>query len=203
VTVRRVTVRPIPQKELGALLRDHLGTALPRPLVAQLHEVSGGNPFYALEIARALERQGARPDPGERLPVPDDLQQLLGARLAALPTSSGKALLTVAATARPTEDLVLAVAGRRRTAGRSRGGGSRERHPSRRGSIRFTHLLLDRPSTPRPHHRRSAAFTAGWRTWSSTSRSGLAPRFVDHRSGRRRGGGARRRGSARSRTGSP
>ena len=143
VTVRRVTVGPIPQKELGALLRDHLGSALPRPLVAQLHEVSGGNPFYALEIARALKRQGARPDPGERLPVPDDLQQLLGARLAALPTSSGKALLTVASTARPTEDLVLAVAGRKDQALAGLGAAEAASVIRREGgSIRFTHPLL-------------------------------------------------------------
>ena len=32
----------------------------------------------------------------------------------------------------------------------------------------------DRPSTRRPHRRRSAASTAGWRSWSSTSRSGLS-----------------------------
>ncbi len=143
VTVRRVTVRPIPRKELGALLRDHLGTPLPRPLVAQLHEVSGGNPFYALEIARALERQGARPDPGERLPVPEDLQQLLGARLAALPTSSGKALLTIAATARPTEDLVLAVAGRKDQAPAGLVAAEAASVIRREGgSIRFTHPLL-------------------------------------------------------------
>ncbi len=143
VMVRRVTVGPIAKKELGALLRDHLGSALPRPLVAQLHEVSGGNPFYALEIARGLERQGARPDPRERLPVPEDLQQLLGARLAALPTSSVQPLLTVAATARPTEDLVLAVAGRKDQA--SAGLGAAEAASVIRregGSIRFTHPLL-------------------------------------------------------------
>ena len=60
-----------------------------------------------------LERQGARPDPGERLPVPEDLQQLLGSRLAALPTDAVGPLLTVAAAARPTEHLVLSIADRK------------------------------------------------------------------------------------------
>ena len=60
-------------------------------------------------------------------------------------------------------------------AGRSRGGGSRERHPSRRADRSGSRTRSsDRPSTRRPHRRRSAAFTAGWRSWSSTSRSGLA-----------------------------
>jgi DNA-binding CsgD family transcriptional regulator len=143
VTMRSVTVGPMAPKELGALLRDHLGAALPRPLVARLHEISGGNPFYALEIARALERQGARPDPSERLPVPEDLQQLLGTRLAALPSTSVQPLLTVAATARPTEDLVLAVAGRRDRALAGLGKAEEASVIRREGGlIRFTHPLL-------------------------------------------------------------
>ena len=42
---------------LGAthrLLRDRLGLALPRATEVRLHETAGGNPFYALEIGRAL-----------------------------------------------------------------------------------------------------------------------------------------------------
>ena len=143
VTMRSVTVGPMAPKDLGALLRDHLGADLPRPLVARLHEVSGGNPFYALEIARALERQGARPDPSERLPVPEDLQQLLGSRLAALPSTTVQPLLIVAATVRPTEDLVLEVVGRkdRVLAGL---GKAEAANVIRRedGVIRFTHPLL-------------------------------------------------------------
>ena len=143
VMVRSVTVGPMAPKELGAMLRDHLGTALARPIIARLHEISGGNPFYALEIARALERQGARPDLSERLPVPADLQQLLGSRLAALPSISVEPLLTVAATARPTEDLVVAAAGRKERA--LAGLGEAEAASVIRkegGLIRFTHPLL-------------------------------------------------------------
>ena len=141
--MRSVRVGPMAPKELGALLRDHLGAALPRPLVTRLHEISGGNPFYALEIARALERQGARPDPSERLPVPEDLQQLLGSRLAALPSSSVEPLLTVAASARPTEDLVLAVAERRDQALAGLGEAEAASVIRREGGlIRFTHPLL-------------------------------------------------------------
>ena len=85
-------------------------------------------------LLRAGARQGA-PSPGSRdrsvprpLPVPDTLQQLLGARIAALPASATHALLPIAATTRPTEDLVLAAAAGRRdraVAGFGQGGGGR------------------------------------------------------------------------------
>ncbi len=140
---RHVIVGPMAPRELGSLLREHLGAALPRPLVARLHEISGGNPFYALEIARALERQGARPDPGERLPVPEDLQQLLGSRLAALPADAVEPLLTVAAAARPTEHLVLSIADRKDHALAGLGEAESASVIRREGgSIRFTHPLL-------------------------------------------------------------
>jgi AAA ATPase domain len=71
-------------------------------VVRRLHRISGGNPLFALEIARALTGQGIRPAPGEPLPVPGDLQQLLAARLAALPSGAADVLLVVAAAARPT-----------------------------------------------------------------------------------------------------
>jgi tetratricopeptide (TPR) repeat protein len=143
LSMQRVTVGPMTSKDLGAVLRDQLGADLPRPLVARLHEVSGGNPFYALEIARALERQGARPDPGERLPVPEDLQQLLGSRLAALPSTSVQPLLAVAATARPTEDLVISVVGRKDRVLAGLGKAEAANVIRREGGlIRFTHPLL-------------------------------------------------------------
>jgi tetratricopeptide (TPR) repeat protein len=75
--------------------------------------MSKGNPLFALEIARALTGQGVRPAPGEPLPMPGDLQGLLAARLAALPSSAADGLLVVAAAARPTEDLVVAAAAAR------------------------------------------------------------------------------------------
>ncbi len=141
--LRRVTVGPMPRKALGAMLRQHLGSDLPRPLVARLHEVSGGNPLYALEIARALERQGARPDAGEPLPVPEDLQQLLRTRLAALPPTCAQPLLVVASTVRPTEDLLLAAGGPSGEVLAGLGAAEAANVIRReRGQIRFTHPLL-------------------------------------------------------------
>jgi DNA-binding CsgD family transcriptional regulator len=113
VPLQRVPVGPLPEEAMTRLLRDRTGGRLTHPILLRLHRISEGNPFFALEIARALTRRGVRPAPGEPLPVPEDLQELLGARLAALPSSAADGLLVVAAASRPTEDLVVAAAQRR------------------------------------------------------------------------------------------
>src|SRR5215218_7492663 len=113
VPLRRVPIGPLQEEAMTRLLRDRTEGGLTRPVLLRLHRISQGNPLFALKIARALTRRGVRPAPGEPLPVPEDLQELLGARLAALPPSAADGLLVVAATARPTEDLVVAAAERR------------------------------------------------------------------------------------------
>ena len=58
------------------------GATFARPTLLRLHEASGGNPFFALELARAL---GADVDPTQPLPVPATLEALVRARLDGLP----------------------------------------------------------------------------------------------------------------------
>ena len=60
----------------------------------RIHERSDGNPFFALELARALGRDV---DPLAPLPVPETLEELLRARIAGLPASTHEALALVAA----------------------------------------------------------------------------------------------------------
>lgn len=96
---------------LGRVLHDRLGTVYPRPTLHKLHETSGGNPFYALELARALE--GSTPlRPGEALPVPATLQELVQERLAALRAETIEALGVVAALSRPSLAQVADALGR-------------------------------------------------------------------------------------------
>ena len=158
VPLQRVPIGPFQEEAMTRLLRDRTEGALTRPVLLRLHRISQGNPFFALEIARALTRRGVRPAPGEPLPVPEDLQELLGGRLAALPPSAAVGLLVVAATARPTEDLVLAVAGRRDWASAGmrsvEEAGVLQRADGRLG---FTHPLLGSTvyAEATPHARRS------------------------------------------------
>jgi DNA-binding CsgD family transcriptional regulator len=112
--LRRIVVEPLSVGALQRLLRLRLGVALSRPTLLRLHEASDGNPFYALELARALERQDSELQPGRPLPIPETLQELVRDRLAALPDGAKDGLLAVSALTSPTVALV-------RAASRSRG----------------------------------------------------------------------------------
>ena len=92
----RLTTVEIEGLSVGALheaLRARLGRSLPRPTLVRIWETSGGNPFFALELARALERRGFATTPGDPLPLPSSLDELLRERLDGL----GRAALDVAA----------------------------------------------------------------------------------------------------------
>jgi len=78
---------PVPGLSLGALhriLRAELGTSFARPTLRRIEAGSGGNPFIALEIGRALMRRGVALDNPASLPVPETLVGLVGERLDAL-----------------------------------------------------------------------------------------------------------------------
>ncbi len=65
-----------------------------RPTLLRLHEASGGNAFFALELARALATDV---DPTQPLPVPETLEALVRARLDALPDETRATLLLACA----------------------------------------------------------------------------------------------------------
>jgi DNA-binding CsgD family transcriptional regulator len=90
----RLPLEPLSVGATHQLLRARLGAPVPRPMLLRIHEASGGNPYYALEIARAV---GPEVDPTQPLPVPPTLEELLAGRLAGLPDSTRGALLLVAA----------------------------------------------------------------------------------------------------------
>ena len=104
-------VGPLPIEPLGRILRERTSHRLPHPDVARLHRITGGNPLFAIEMARAASNDGLRADPDGVWAVPEDLQQLLSARLAALPAAAHEPLLAIAATSQPTWELVLEIAG--------------------------------------------------------------------------------------------
>ena len=105
----RLTVGPIAAAPLGRLLRRRLDDDFAPPLVRRIHEASGGNPFFALEIGLALRGEGELLKPGEPLPVPSNIRDLLRRRLRALPRSARGALLLAASSAQPRVSLVEAV----------------------------------------------------------------------------------------------
>jgi DNA-binding CsgD family transcriptional regulator len=141
---------------LHELLRTRLGVALPRPTLLRIWEASGGNPFFALELASALRRRGGRVGPGEELPIPSNLEELVHERVDRLGASGLEVARIVAALANPTLHLVEAAAGRRAETGMRDAIESRilEVDAER---LRFTHPLLRSAVSSRatPAQRRS------------------------------------------------
>jgi len=136
-----IDVGPLDPAALHRVVQDELGTILPRPLLGEVHEAAGGNPFYALEIVRLLRRSGFSVEAGHPLPVPDTLHELVHGRLLALPDASRRFLLAAAAHAHPTLSVTEAASGVGREAGL--GPALEARIVELDGSrIRFTHPLL-------------------------------------------------------------
>ena len=100
--VERVMLGPLSLGALHHVLRANVGSAPSRSTLIRIVETSGGNPFFALAIARALpESEDARAP----LPIPPSLQQLVAGRLARLsPAAREAALVASALPARPSHD---------------------------------------------------------------------------------------------------
>jgi DNA-binding CsgD family transcriptional regulator len=154
--LRTVEVGGLSVGAIQELLRARLDATFPRPTLIRLWETSGGNPFFALELASALQRRGGTLAPGEELPIPSDLDELLHARLDGLSAAALEAARAVAALADPTVPLVESAAGRRSDAGLAETLAARilELDGER---LRFTHPLLGSAVAARqtPSHRRS------------------------------------------------
>ncbi len=99
--IQRVHVGPLSLGALHRVITAHLGHALARPVLTRVHVVSGGNPFFALELARVAEQRGGQSAALE-LPLPASLAETLRERLDAVPADTRDTLLTVAALATPT-----------------------------------------------------------------------------------------------------
>jgi DNA-binding CsgD family transcriptional regulator len=106
-----VNVGPLELTPLHQVVHAHLAVALPRPLLTEVHQASGGNPFYALEIVRTLTRSGVSVEAGKPLPVPDSLHDLVHGRLLALSPESRDFLVAAAALSHPTVQLVESATG--------------------------------------------------------------------------------------------
>jgi DNA-binding CsgD family transcriptional regulator len=106
--VERVVPRPLSLAALYHLIWDRLGVEFPRRVLVRLVAASGGNPFFALEIARALAGAGEDRGVDEPLPVPQSVQELVAARVGTLSDPAREAVLAAAALSRPTVAAVAA-----------------------------------------------------------------------------------------------
>src|SRR5436190_7684018 len=135
----RLTVGPLSVDELDELVRTRLDARLLRSAIRQLAHASGGNPFYALELAESVVRSGRTPEPGERLSVPTHLRAITTRRLETLSPRAREAILATAALAQPTAIVVATVVGGDDAIAEAVAAGVLEQHGD---SLRFTHPLF-------------------------------------------------------------
>lgn len=139
VGLRRLAIDPLSLGGVHRLLSETLDLVLSRPRLRRLRELSGGNPLFALELGRAVQRGAIRLAPGERLP--GTLAAAVRDRLMVLPADTRAALLAASAMSQPTLPLVERASGGRAA---DRLAPAHEGHVIEldRDRIRFTHPLL-------------------------------------------------------------
>jgi DNA-binding SARP family transcriptional activator/DNA-binding transcriptional ArsR family regulator len=108
--LRRLDLAGLSRGESDELLRRSLRPAeLPERLLARIHEATGGNPYFAIEMRRTLQEQGllVRDSRGlwqlqggeaavERLPLPASLRDVIETRVQTLSSHDRQALATAA-----------------------------------------------------------------------------------------------------------
>jgi DNA-binding CsgD family transcriptional regulator len=134
--VQRLPVGPLSVGALHRYLRDRLGGPFARQTLLRIHERSGGNPFFALELARVLD---VDLDPLEPLQVPETLEELVRARISGLPASTRDALALASALGTTSESLLEQAGVAADALGAAAVANVIERE---NGTIRFTHPLL-------------------------------------------------------------
>src|SRR5215469_12931339 len=137
-----IRLGPLSPGTISQILQSRLGATFGKYTLARLYEACAGNPFYALESARALLEGGRTCPAGEPLPIPGVLGDLVRHRLRRL---TGDTLLVgrlVAASADPREQVILAAHGGRESwvaLDKAIDDGVIERDGD---ALRFTHCLL-------------------------------------------------------------
>lgn len=156
---RKLKVAPMSDAVLHEVVRIHTGRSMSKPAFAKLLRISGGNPFYAIEVVLTM---GADDISKPGAAIPQSLIELTKTRLRRVGPEVRRVLVVVAALANPTVELVnLAV-------GVAAAGGLQQAEDRQiieidGPAIRFTHPMLAAgayalatPRSRREIHRRLA-----------------------------------------------
>jgi DNA-binding NarL/FixJ family response regulator len=95
-----IALSPLDLTAIGRLLTDTLARKLPRRALQRVHDISGGNPLYALALGTELTRGG--PEDWRELPIPNSLGDAIARRLERVRTGVEAPLFAIAALAEPT-----------------------------------------------------------------------------------------------------
>jgi DNA-binding NarL/FixJ family response regulator len=105
VAYRRLSVEPLSAGAIHRLLWGRLALSLARPTLIRIHEITGGNPFFALELGRGIVDGSIRADTDDAT-LPESLGALVAHRLSPLPARVRDTLVAVAALAAPSVTLL-------------------------------------------------------------------------------------------------
>lgn len=105
--IHRITIAPMTLSELHNVISGVLHHSLPRPAMLRIHEIAGGNPLFALELARAWRAD--RSDEGTT--VPTRAVELIHSRIDGLTPQVREILLAAACARVATVQLVAQAVG--------------------------------------------------------------------------------------------
>lgn len=107
-SLTRLRVGPMSLGRLHRLISSRTGRSFPRPAMTRISEISGGNPYYALELAHGLITAGATG--GASLPT--TLRDVMGLRYGRLDADAHEVLLAAACVTNPTVDSLATILAR-------------------------------------------------------------------------------------------
>ena len=99
----RLMLRPMDERRLQRLITERFGRSYSRPAMMRIAEVSGGNPFYAVELARLMAPSGTTAS------LPPALAEIVEGRIGHLDDEVRRALLAAACVDEATIDVMAAV----------------------------------------------------------------------------------------------
>lgn len=105
--VTRIRLQPLTVGALHVVVSQRLGRSLPRPTMVRIHEISGGNPLYGLELARAVVAGTTDIESA----LPSTLTELVQDRIGSLGGDVQEMLLAAACASAPTVELLAGATG--------------------------------------------------------------------------------------------
>jgi DNA-binding CsgD family transcriptional regulator len=111
-SAHRVQLGPLSLAAIRAIILDRLGEPLARRTLLRVHELSGGNPRFALELAEADRQDGGADGSEARFPHPTKpFDKTLSGRIARLSPAGRSVAMAAAALSHPTIETLCQVAG--------------------------------------------------------------------------------------------
>jgi DNA-binding CsgD family transcriptional regulator len=136
----RIRLGPLTIGGLHEVVSARLERSISRQTMLRIHEASGGNPFYAIELARTIAERNS----DIQMTLPTTLAGVVASRIGVLDAETREALLAAACLAAPTVELVARATGadveqcvQRLLAAESQGIVTIDRN-----RLKFTHPLL-------------------------------------------------------------